>query len=63
MRAVLALDQGGHASRACLVGEHGKSSPDGIAIRTTHGSGGEVEHEAGEIVHSLHAAAMSVLRR
>ena len=62
VRAVLALDQGGHASRACLVGEHGAIiATRAVPIRTIHGSGGEIEHNADEIVESLRAAAAAVL--
>lgn len=62
MRGVLALDQGGHASRACIVSEHGEIIAERqVAIRTVHGSAGEVEHEAEEIAESLRAAAVSVL--
>lgn len=63
MRGVLALDQGGHASRACIVDEHGEIiAEQQVAIRTAHGSAGEVEHDADEIAASLRAAAVSVLR-
>jgi len=63
MRGVLALDQGGHASRACIVDEHGDIvAEQQVAIATTHGSDGEVEHNADEIAASLRAAAVSVLR-
>ena len=63
MRAVLALDQGGHASRACLVDERGEIiAEQQIAIGTAHGSDGEVEHNADEIAASLRAAAVDVLR-
>lgn len=63
MRGVLALDQGGHASRACIVGEHGEIiASQQIPIRTAHGSAGEVEHDPDEIVESLRAAAAGVLR-
>jgi glycerol kinase len=62
VRAVLALDQGGHASRACLVGEHGAIiATRAIPIRTIHGNAGEVEHNADEIVESLRTAATEVL--
>ena len=63
MRGVLALDQGGHASRACIVGEHGEIiASQQIPIRTAYGSAGEVEHDPDEIVESLRAAAAGVLR-
>jgi glycerol kinase len=59
---VLALDQGGHASRACLVGEHGVIiATREVPIRTIRGSAGEVEHNADEIVESLRSAAAGVL--
>src|ERR1700733_2904829 len=64
MRAVLALDQGGHASRAGVIGEHGQLiAVTEIPIRTVHGSDGAIEHNADEIVESLRAAAIAVLRR
>jgi glycerol kinase len=63
VRAVLALDQGGHASRACIVDERGEIlAEQQLAIGTAHGSDGEVEHNADEIADSLRAAAVSVLR-
>ncbi|MFI4867971.1 MAG: FGGY family carbohydrate kinase [Steroidobacterales bacterium] len=63
MRAVLALDQGGHASRACLVDVHGRIlATQQVPIATAHGSAGEVEHDPQEIVASLQAAAAGVLR-
>jgi glycerol kinase len=62
VRAVLALDQGGHASRGCLVGEHGVIiATREVPIRTIRGSAGEVEHNADEIVESLRTAAAGVL--
>jgi glycerol kinase len=62
MRAVLALDQGGHASRACLVDERGEIvAAHQVPVRTIHGSAGEVEHDAQEIVESLRTAAQNVL--
>jgi glycerol kinase len=64
MRAVLALDQGGHASRAGVVGEHGQLiAVAEIPIHTVHGSAGEIEHNADDLVDSLRAAAVDVLRR
>ena len=63
MRGVLALDQGGHASRACIVDAHGRIlAEQQIAIATAHGSAGEVEHDPEEIVASLQAATERVLR-
>jgi glycerol kinase len=63
MGAILALDQGGHASRACLVAENGAIlTVHEIPIRTTHGSAGEVEQDPDEIVESLRIAAENVLR-
>jgi glycerol kinase len=62
MRAVLALDQGGHASRACLVDERGDILAEHLVpIGTALGSDGEVEHSADEIAASLRTAALAVL--
>jgi glycerol kinase len=63
MRGVLALDQGGHASRACIVDERGEIvAEQQVAIATAHGGDGEVEHNADEIAASLRTAAAGVLR-
>lgn len=63
MRALLALDQGGHASRACLVDAHGRLlAEQQVPIATVHGSAGEVEHDPQQILASLQSAARGVLR-
>jgi glycerol kinase len=62
MGAILALDQGGHASRACLVADNGEIvAAHQVPIGTTHGRAGEVEHDPDEIVESLRTAAERVL--
>ncbi len=59
---VLALDQGGHASRACLVDDDGAIRAQAtVPIRTRHGPHGEVEHDPEELVESLRSAAGQVL--
>ncbi|HEY3731631.1 MAG TPA: FGGY family carbohydrate kinase [Steroidobacteraceae bacterium] len=61
-RAVLALDQGGHAGRACLIGEDGSLIGEHqVPIATTHGADGSVEHDPEELVASLRTAAAAVL--
>jgi glycerol kinase len=61
-RAVLALDQGGHASRASLVGAHGELiATRQVTIATTRGADGSVEHDPEEILASLRTAAVAVL--
>lgn len=62
-RAILALDQGGHASRACLVDQSGEILVERqIPIDTALGVDGTVEHDADEIVASLLRAADSAIR-
>jgi glycerol kinase len=57
-RAVLALDQGSHASRACVVDPAQTVLAEAqVPIHTTHGAGGEVEHDPQEILASLRTAA------
>ncbi|HEX4024374.1 MAG TPA: FGGY family carbohydrate kinase [Steroidobacteraceae bacterium] len=56
--AVLALDQGSHASRACVIDQDRSVLAEAqVPIRTVHGAAGEVEHDAEEIVASLRSAA------
>jgi len=63
MRAALALDQGGHASRACLIGEGGTILAEhSVPIQTRRGPAGEIEHDALELAESLRSAAAQVLR-
>jgi len=60
--AVLALDQGSHASRACIVDQDRTVLAEAqVPIRTVHGAGGEIEHDADEIVASLRSAATSAI--
>ncbi len=57
-RAVLALDQGSHASRACIVDpDRAVLAEAQVPIRTVHGADGQIEHDADEIVASLLSAA------
>src|SRR5262249_34009947 len=61
-RGVLALDQGGHASRACVIDETGEIiSTREVAVSTRHGPGGEVEQDANEILASLQTAAATAI--
>jgi glycerol kinase len=56
--AVLALDQGSHASRACIVDQAQTVLAEAqVPIHTAHGAGGEVEHDPQEILASLRTAA------
>jgi glycerol kinase len=59
---VLALDQGGHASRAIVFDSRGaERSRAEVAIATFHPAADHVEHDATAIVESLHRAAQSAL--
>jgi glycerol kinase len=61
-RAVLALDQGGHASRACVVDDSGLILSEAHReVSTRHGPDGTVEHDAEELAASLWQAARSAL--
>jgi glycerol kinase len=61
-RAVLALDQGSHASRACLFDEHGAlRALASVEVATQHPAEGCVEHSATELLASLRTAAQSCL--
>lgn len=58
----LALDQGGHASRAFLFDENGRIVGDAeVAITTRSPAGDRVEHDAIELVSSIDGAARRVL--
>lgn len=58
MRAVLALDQGSHASRACLFDADGVlQASSEVVIATRHGEQGHIEHDADELAQSLRQAA------
>jgi glycerol kinase len=61
-QAVLALDQGSHASRACLFDAAGELRATAqVAIATQHPAEGLVEHQPLEIVASLRDAAAQCL--
>jgi glycerol kinase len=55
---VLALDQGSHASRACLFDESGRLlSSASVPVATVRRGAAEVEQDADELVQSLRSAA------
>ncbi|MDE2220677.1 MAG: glycerol kinase, partial [Gammaproteobacteria bacterium] len=57
-RCVLALDQGSHASRACLFDESGRlCASASVPVATTRRGAAEVEQDPQELLHSLRAAA------
>jgi glycerol kinase len=57
-QAVLALDQGSHASRACLFAAHGALLAEhAIAVSTRHTGPARVEQDAEELLGSLRQAA------
>jgi len=59
----LALDQGGHASRAVLFDRRGRAiRAASVAIATHHPAPDRVEHDAEQVVESLHAALAEVLQ-
>ncbi|MFT3906470.1 MAG: FGGY family carbohydrate kinase [Steroidobacteraceae bacterium] len=54
MRAILALDQGSHASRACLVDEQGVlRAQHSVAVATQRHPNGHIEQDPLELQHSL----------
>src|SRR3569623_2097447 len=58
----LALDQGGHASRAVLLDRRGRAiRAASVAIATHHPAPDRVEHDAEQIVESLRGALAEVL--
>lgn len=60
--AWLALDQGGHSSRALVFGpDGGLLAQAAVPIGTTHGPGGHIEHDPEELVRSLRAAVAAAL--
>lgn len=62
--AILALDQGGHASRACVVDASGLILAEAqCPVRTLQGAQGQVEHDAEELAASLWRAAREALAR
>jgi glycerol kinase len=57
-RCVLALDQGSHASRACLFDESGALlATASVPVATVRRGAAEVEQDADELVQSLRSAA------
>ena len=63
-RCVLALDQGSHASRACLFDATGTLLASAVVtVATQHPVAGQVEQDADELVHSLQAAADEAVAR
>ena len=59
----LAIDQGGHASRASLFAENGRLvNSAAVAIATRHPDPDQVEHDAEEMVASVYQAIAEVLR-
>ena len=59
---VLALDQGSHASRACLFDESGMLlATAAVPVGTTRRGAAEVEQDADELVRSLRSAAVETL--
>ena len=59
----LALDQGGHASRALVFNAHGESVGSATVAITTFRSGKHVEHDANQLVESLQLAAQQVIEK
>jgi len=58
---VLAIDQGGHASRVIAFDVHGKQYAESFApISTFRAAGDRVEHDASEIVESIRTALADV---
>ena len=62
-RGVLALDQGSHASRACIFDESGAlCASSSVPVATRQPAALHVEHDAEELVTSLRNAAASALQ-
>lgn len=60
----LALDQGGHASRAILYDARGQELTQAFApIDTRHTDDGYIEHDPEEIVESLQSVTADIVRR
>ena len=61
---VLALDQGSHASRACIfdVVRSRCAAPPAVAVATRQPAALHVEHDANELASSLQTAADTALR-
>jgi glycerol kinase len=63
-QAFLAIDQGGHASRALAFGSTGQRLGEGYAaVATQRTPDGRVEHDAEELIASLRAAIGEACRR
>jgi glycerol kinase len=63
-RGVLALDQGSHASRACIFDESGALCASAtVAVKTRYPAPLHVEHDAHELVSSLRSASEDALRK
>jgi glycerol kinase len=63
MRAVLALDQGSHASRACVFDASGRLlARQERPVATRHPGEGRIEHDPLELAESLRAAARRALQ-
>jgi glycerol kinase len=61
---LLALDQGSHASRACIFDAHGTLlASASVPVATRHGPPLHVEQDATELVDSVRAAAMQALQQ
>ena len=61
-RGVLALDQGSHASRACIFDSHGALLATAIVpVATRHPAPLQVEQDAVELLESVRAAATQAL--
>ena len=61
---VLALDQGSHASRACIFDARGALlASASVPVATRHGPPLHVEQDADELVDSVRAAALEALAR
>ena len=61
-RGVLALDQGSHASRACIFDEYGAlCATASVPVSTRRPAALHVEHDAYELLSTLHTAAENAL--
>jgi glycerol kinase len=57
----LAIDQGGHASRAILFADAGRPvAAASVAIRTDHDAAGHIEHDPDELIGSVRGAVDQV---
>lgn len=63
IRGVLALDQGSHASRACIFDAHGALlATASVAVATRHPAPMQVEQDAAALLDSVRAAAAQALQ-